>query len=100
MTSAYPNSTNPLDVKARQQPKWVKNLIKAVLAVLCLAMAWMWLYYFVFASDKGVYQLQDRTWRVKAAAVCSAADKERSALADTAGGYISKPTPEQMRQRA
>jgi hypothetical protein len=96
MTTAFPNSTNPLDRNARPARTWVK----VALAIACAAMAAMWIYYFVFASDKGVYQLQDRTWRVKAAAVCAAADKERGALANTSGGYISKPTAAQMRERA
>lgn len=96
MTSAFPRSSNPLDAKARPAKPWVK----ALLAVLCVAMAAMWLYYFLIASDQGVYQLKDKSWRVAAAKVCAAADQERQRLSNTSGGYISKPTPAQMRERA
>ena len=75
-------------------------LVRIVLIVVCVALAGMWLYYFVFASDTGVYQLQDTSWREQASPICVAAQAERAELADTAGGYISNPTPEQMMQRA
>jgi hypothetical protein len=74
--------------------------VKLVLAALCALMAAMWVYYFFFATEQGVYQLEDTTWREKAAPICAAAQDERLQLADTAEGYITNPTPEQMRQRA
>jgi len=74
--------------------------IKIVLAVLCLATAAMWVYYFFGASDQGVYQLKDSTWRVRADVICTAAQKERRGLVNTTGGYIANPTKEQMAQRA
>lgn len=80
--------------------RWVGHTTKAVLAVLCLAMAWMWVYYFFFASDQGVYQLSDPTWRTTAKPICEVAQAERAKLADTEGGYIANPTVEQMAQRA
>ena len=81
-------------------PRRSRFAVRALLAVLCLLMASMWVYYFFFASDQGVYQLQDPTWRTTAKPICAAAQAERTALADTSGGYISNPTPEQMTQRA
>jgi len=74
--------------------------VKLLLAVLCALMAAMWVYYFFFASEQGVYQLEDKSWREKAAPICQAAQDERLQLADTEGGYITNPTVEQMRQRA
>jgi hypothetical protein len=81
---------------ARPARLWVKVL----LVVLCGLMAAMWIYYFLFASDQGVYQLQDETWRLKAKPVCEAAQAERAKLEDTTGGFITDPTTEQMAQRA
>jgi len=74
--------------------------VKAVLVLCCAVVASMWIYYFFFATDEGVYQLQDKSWRVAAEQVCSAASAEREALTDTSDGYIANPTDEQMAQRA
>ncbi|MDO8361342.1 MAG: hypothetical protein Q7V88_00455 [Actinomycetota bacterium] len=74
--------------------------VKVLLTLGCLTMAAMWGYYFFIASDRGVYQLQDTTWRAKAGPICVAASTQREALADTSGGYITNPTQEQMLQRA
>ena len=48
----------------------------------------------------GAYQIRDAGWAPKARAICDAARTEREALADTEGGRITNPTPEQMAQRA
>lgn len=69
-------------------------------AIGCLLMAAMWGYYFFAASDKGVYQLDDPSWRAAAGPICAAAQEQRLALADTTGGFIDEPTVEQMAQRA
>ena len=74
--------------------------VKIVIVLCCAIVASMWVYYFVFATDEGVYQVQDKSWRAAASEVCTAASAEREALADTSGGYISNPTNEQMLQRA
>ena len=74
--------------------------VRIVLIVVCVALAAMWVYYFAFASDTGVYQLQDTSWREQASPICIAAQAERGELVDTDGGYISNPTPEQFIQRA
>lgn len=77
-----------------------RTSIKVVIILCCAIVASMWVYYFVFATDEGVYQVQDKSWRVAAQQVCAAASTEREALADTSGGYIAEPTNEQMLQRA
>lgn len=77
-----------------------RTWVKLLLIALCALMATMWIYYFFFASDEGVYQLQDENWRVAAQPICAAASAEREALIDTSGGYITNPTNEQMVQRA
>lgn len=74
--------------------------VRIVLIVVCVALAAMWVYYFAFASDTGVYQLQDTSWREQASPICVAAQAERGELLDTDEGYISNPTPEQFVQRA
>ena len=74
--------------------------VRIVLILVCAALTAMWVYYFVFASDIGVYQLQDTSWRAKASLICVAAQDQRGELVDTTGGYISNPTPEQFMQRA
>ena len=81
-------------------PKRGRLWVRALLTVLCALMAAMWGYYFFFASDQGVYQLQDEQWRLQAAPICQAAQAERESLADTGAGYIENPTVEQMQQRA
>lgn len=87
-------------VTTPESPPRGRLWVKALLIALCGLTAAMWIYYFVFASDQGVYQLQDEQWRLKAAPICQAAQEERAALADTGEGYIENPTVEQMRQRA
>lgn len=74
--------------------------VRILLILVCTVLAAMWVYYFFVASDTGVYQLQDKSWREKASPICEAAQAERAALVDTDAGYISNPTPEQMLQRA
>ena len=76
---------------------WVARVL---LIGICAVLAAMWVYYFFFASDRGVYQLQDTSWREQASPICVAAQAERTALTDTSAGYITNPTPEQMVQRA
>lgn len=74
--------------------------VRIVLILICAGLAAMWVYYFAFASDTGVYQVQDESWRETALPICVAAQAERAELIDTDGGYITNPTPEQMLQRA
>ena len=74
--------------------------VRIVLILVCALLAAMWVYYFVFATNTGVYQLQDTSWRAKASPICVAAQAKRGELVDTTGGYINSPTPEQFMQRA
>jgi len=81
-----------------------RSWVKAILGVLCLLMATMWVYYFVtyfrHGKDPGVYQLADENWRREATPICIAAQAERNTLEDTTGGLIKDPTVEQLLQRA
>ncbi len=77
-----------------------RTWVKVLLATLCALTAAMWIYYFFFATEEGVYQMQDPSWRATAQPICTAAQDERNALADTSAGFIQNPTAEQMAQRA
>ena len=90
----------PLVDGAVPAPTPVRLWVKLILGACCLAVAAMWVFYFFFATDKGVYQIEDASWRPQALQVCAAVDTRRSALEDTTGGYIAHPTHEQMLQRA
>lgn len=89
----------PYAVEPIKAPR-TRTPVKIVIILCCAIVASMWVYYFVFATNEGVYQVQDKSWRLAAAEVCIAASAEREALADTSGGYIANPTDEQMLQRA
>ena len=93
-TVEYPQLDSPL------RPPPTRLWVKLLLAVACLLMASMWGYYFFFATDEGVYQLQDKSWRVAAEPICADATAQREALTDEADGYIANPTRAQMNQRA
>ena len=88
--------SNPATDQVAVRRRWVKVL----LALGCALMAAMWVYYLFFASDKGVYRLDDTSWRAEAAQVCAAAKADLAGLADTTGGFIGEPTEAQMKQRA
>ena len=92
--------TDRPDLDLPQRPPPARPWVKAILALLCLMMAAMWGYYFFFATDEGVYQLQDKSWRVAAEPICADATAQREALTDESDGYIANPTQEQMNQRA
>lgn len=88
-----------VEIDQEQQPKG-RTWVKVFLGLCCVLVALMWGYYLFFADGKGVYRLQDTTWREKAIPICEAARTQREALADTGGGIITEPTLEQMRERA
>ncbi|MFZ4718610.1 MAG: hypothetical protein ACOYMR_04255 [Ilumatobacteraceae bacterium] len=92
-------STSPVLENPNATPRRGRTWVKVVLAVLCAAMAWMWIYYFFFATEEGVYQIEDPTWRPQAKEICAAAQAQREQLADMTDGFITDPTPEQMAQR-
>ena len=91
---------DPVDGQLPSGRTRTRAWVKALLALGCVIIASMWVYYFLFASDRGVYQMQDKSWRVAAQEICASASLEREALADTGEGYIARPTHEQMLQRA
>jgi hypothetical protein len=92
--------TTPVMDPTTAAPRRGNTLVKIVLVIGCALMASMWIYFFFFATDEGVYQLQDPSWRATAQPICKAAQDQRNALEDTTGGFISNPTVEQMQQRA
>jgi hypothetical protein len=89
---------DPTDTDVAPAPprKWVR----ALLGVIVLLIAAMWVYAFVFASKDGVYRVDDDGWRRSAERICAEARDRRIALVDTREGYIANPTPEQMIRRA
>jgi hypothetical protein len=74
--------------------------VKIGLALACAAIAAMWVFAIWGPDAKPIYQIEDATWRPAALEICAAADAEIVALADTSEGFITEPTPEQMRRRA
>lgn len=96
MTGSMTETPSP----AAPAPAKGRTWVKVLLAVGVLAMFGMWGYALWFAPDGGAYQIRDAGWAPKARAICAAARTEREALADTEGGRITNPTPEQMAQRA
>lgn len=92
--------TDTPDITTQPPRRRGRSIGKIAIVLGCLIVGSMWVYYFLFASDKGVYQLQDASWRVTAKEICAAANTQREALADTESGAITNPTVEQMQQRA
>jgi hypothetical protein len=93
-------STIDAPTDASPAPRRGRGIGKIAIIAGCLIITSMWAYYFLFASDKGVYQIEDASWRVAAKEICAAASAEREALANTQGGAITNPTLEQMQERA
>ena len=88
-----------IDTEELVEPK-PKRWVRALLALICALIAAMWVYAFIFAPKQGVYFVTDKNWRTTADRICARAEQQRLALVDTAEGYISNPTHEQMLQRA
>jgi hypothetical protein len=95
MTSTIETDLEQLPGRSPSRP-WVR----ALLGVIVLLIAAMWVYAFVFAPRKGVYRVDDAAWRNQAEQICRQAQAQRIALADTEGGYIADPTPAQMLEHA
>lgn len=85
---------------ANSAPNRPRRWVRALLVVICALIAAMWVYAFVFAPKRGVYFVTDKAWRTSADQICVAAERQRLALADTADGYITNPTNEEMTQHA
>jgi len=77
-----------------------RTTVRIGLAIGCAAIAAMWIFAIWGPDPKPVYQIEDPAWRPAALEICAVADTAIVALADTDDGFITKPTPEQMRQRA
>lgn len=77
-----------------------RRAVGALLAAACAAIAAMWIYGLFIADPEPVYRIEDASWRPQAVAICAAADAAITSLTDTTGGFITDPTPEQMRRRA
>ncbi len=80
--------------------RWVRWLLGAV----CLLIAGMWAYAFLWRSSSSIYSevyvMTTPGWHDQAKAICDEANDRRVALGDMTSGMITDPTPEQMRQRA
>ena len=77
-----------------------RRWLRALLVSICVLIAAMWVYAFVFAPKNGVYFVTDKAWRTSADRICTDVEQQRLALIDTKAGYIANPTHEQMLQRA
>lgn len=55
---------------------------RLILSVVCLGIAAMWVYAFLFASKEAVNKIGDEAWTKRAEARCFVAREERLALAD------------------
>jgi hypothetical protein len=75
----------------RKHP-WLRWLI----IVVCVLIAAMWAYAFLWAPSKGVYRVDDNHWRSEAQIICQAATVQRLQLVDTDQGFIAHPTNAQM----
>lgn len=74
-----------------------------MLVVVCVALAGMWAYVFLFnptTKYTDIYVMTTPGWQDEAKAICDEANARRVALSDMGGGMITDPTPEQMRERA
>ena len=88
------------DVIESETPPKGKLWVKIVLTVGCLAVVAMWVFAIFLSDEKGVYRIEDASWRPQALQICADADAAIVALADTEQGFITDPTPEQMTRRA
>jgi len=77
-----------------------RRWVVVLLTIVCALLAAMWVYAFVFATEQGIYRVDDEAWRSRARQICEDADIERQQLADTDEGFIADPTPEQMLEHA
>jgi hypothetical protein len=73
---------------------WVKILI----GFICLGLAAMWVYGFLFASRDAVSRVDDLAWSERAQEICTAANQERFALADER--RIDDAGPDALAERA
>lgn len=79
---------------ARQGRPWVK----AVLAVVTLGIAALWVYAFFFASKEAVGRVDDRAWAERGELICQEANTRRGELIDTR--RIEDAGPDALAERA
>ncbi len=89
-----------MTVAATRRSTLGRRAVGVLLAVACAGIAAMWIYGLFIADPEPVYRIEDASWRPQAIAICAAADAAITSLSDTTGGFITDPTPEQMRRRA
>lgn len=77
---------------------FLQRLVRPFLVVVCIGMAAMWLYAFVFASKEAVNKIGDSGWQQFAEARCAEARAERLELADMR--RLDDAGPDALRQRA
>lgn len=76
----------------------LRRLTKPLLAVVCLAIAAMWVYAFGFASKESVNRIGDEKWQQFAESRCAVARSERIGLADMR--KVNDVGPAALRERA
>lgn len=59
-----------------------RTWVKILLGCVCLGIAGMWVYAFLFASRDAVSRVDDLAWSTRAEKICFAANEARLALAD------------------
>lgn len=85
---------------SEQRIGWRSRVARLVVVLGCAVLAVGWIYVLFVADEEPVYQIEDPTWRPRALEICSDVDAALTALTVTEGGFITAPTPEQLRERA
>jgi hypothetical protein len=75
-----------------------RTWVKILLGLVCLGLAGMWVYGFLFASRDAVSRVDDLAWSQRAEAICRDANIARFALADER--RISDAGPDALSERA
>lgn len=94
-----PQQSEAAEAEPPRRWRW----LRWVLVVVCVALAGMWAYVFLFnptTKYTDIYVMTTPGWQDEAKAICDEANARRAALSDMGGGMITDPTPEQMRERA
>lgn len=81
-----------------EAPPRRRYVARTALVVGLLAFAAFWIWALFFASKEPINRIDDRAWAERAEDICTAADKERVALADFR--KMSEATPEMVLERA
>lgn len=76
----------------------LQRMVKPLLVTVCVGIAVMWVYAFVFASKESVNRIGDESWQQYAEKRCVAAEQERVELVDMR--RLSDVGPDALQQRA